>query len=119
MLPRQGEGRARVVDHSGDPMDLDKPKVTHLQFRVQYRKQVGDCTGRYLESSQNLTLQLRMQTTDGFLMFEAEAADLPAVWPLLHTVTQQRGVAVFEYRTTDFGFGPWTAIPGAPELAKA
>lgn len=95
-------------------MDLDKPKVTHLQFRVRYRKQTGDCGGRYLESSDHLTLQLRMQTTDGFLMFEAEAPDLDAVWPLLHKVTQQRGVTALEYRTTDFGLGQWQGIPGAP-----
>ena len=96
-------------------MDLDKPKVTHLQFRVRFRKKVGECTGRYLTSSKHLTLQLRMQTTDGFLMFEvAEVADLDAAWPLLHKVMQQRGVAALEFRTSDEAFGPWTIIPGAP-----
>lgn len=101
-------------------MDLDKPKVTHLQFRVRFRKQVGDCTGRYLTASKHLTLQLRMQVPDGFLMFEvAEVADLSAAWPLLHTVTQQRGVTALEYRTTDETFGPWTPIPGAPAVSVA
>lgn len=96
-------------------MDFDKPTATHLRFRVRYRKTLGECTGRYLESSSHLTLQLRMQTTDGFLMFEvAEVADLDAAWPLLHAVTQQRGVTVIDYRTTDEALGPWQGVPGAP-----
>lgn len=100
-------------------MDLDKPKVTHLQFRVRFRKLIGDCGGRYLTASKHVTLQLRMQTADGFLMFEvSEVANLDAVWPLLHKVTQQRGVVVLDYRTTDGTLGPWTPVPGAP-AAKA
>lgn len=96
-------------------MDFDRAKVTHLVFRVGFRNTVGECKGRYLESSSHLTLQLRMQTSDGFLMFEvAEVADLQTAWPLLHTVTQQRGVAVLEYRTTGNGLGPWLNVPGAP-----
>lgn len=96
-------------------MDLDKPKVTHLQFRVRFRKLVGDCSGRYLTASKHLTLQLRMSTPDGFLMFEvAEVANLDVAWPLLHTVTQQRGVTALEYRTTDDGLGPWMPVPGTP-----
>ena len=101
-------------------MDLDKPKVTHLQFRVRFRKQVGECGGRYLTSSKHLTLQLRMQTSDGFLMFEvAEVPTLNAAWPLLHKVMQQRGVSVLEYRTNDAGLGPWTVVPGAPVEAAS
>jgi hypothetical protein len=99
-------------------LDFGKPKVTHLRFRVRYRKKLGECNGRYLESSDHLTLQLRMQTTDGFLMFEvAEVSDIDTAWPLLHTVTQQRGVVVLEYRTTDHALGSWQTVPGAPEDA--
>ncbi|MEZ4470628.1 MAG: hypothetical protein R3F60_07465 [bacterium] len=99
-------------------MEMEKPEVTHYQFRLRWRGKVGTCEGRSLKTPEHLTLQVRMQTTEGFLMFEvAEVASLEAAWPLLLKVCGQRGVDPLEFRTTDGAFSPWTLVPGAAVVA--
>ncbi|MCA9526063.1 MAG: hypothetical protein KC549_07160 [Myxococcales bacterium] len=94
-------------------MEMEKPEVAHFQFRLRWRGKVGTCTGRSLKTPEHLTLQVRMQTPEGFLLFEvAEVASLEAAWPLLLKVCSSRGVEPLEYRTTDGALGAWALVPG-------
>lgn len=96
-------------------MDLEKPAVSHYQFRLRWRGLLGTCAGRVLHHAKHVTLQVRMQTPEAFFLFEvAEVKDVEAAWPLLLKVCSQRGVEPLEYRTTDTSIGPWLPVPGAP-----
>lgn len=93
----------------------EQPGVSHYQFRLRWRGTIGTCHGRFLHHPTHVTLQVRMQTPEGYLMFEvAEVKSIEAAWPLLLKVCGQRGVEPLEYRTTDLTIGPWAPIPGAP-----
>ena len=51
-------------------MDSERPGVTHYQFRLRWRGTLGTCHGRVLHHADHVTLQVRMQTTESFLLFE-------------------------------------------------
>lgn len=94
-----------------------EPNVRRFTFRLLWRGQTDDCSGRILQIDGNYKLQVWMRSPEhqSILLEVLGERDEAAVWPLFWRLCEYRGIVPLQYRAATPAPGPWEALPGRPD----
>ncbi|MCA9545180.1 MAG: hypothetical protein KC613_12340 [Myxococcales bacterium] len=95
--------------------------VQRYQFRMIWRGQTFETSGRILRSPEELKLQVWMRSPEqpDILLEVLDGVDEADLWRRLHLLAGYRGVDVLEYRTERSGRDGWAPMPGGPTPVQA
>ncbi len=90
--------------------------VQRYQFRMIWRGQTFETSGRILRSPDTVTLQVWMRSPEqpDILLEVLDGRDDADLWRRLHLLSGFRGVEVLEYRPEGGGREAWAPVPGGP-----
>lgn len=90
-------------------------KVQRYVFRVLYRRETHQFTGRIVEHEDG-RFSLQMWATSpqhaNILIEVAPVDERDDVWPLFHKAANHRGMTISEYRPEPLAGEDWQMVPG-------
>lgn len=90
--------------------------VQRYQFRMIWRGQTFETSGRVLQGPEELKLQVWMRSPEqpDILLEVLDGEDEADLWRRLHLLAGYRGVEVLEYRSKRGTRDGWAPLPGGP-----